>query len=66
MIINDHITNDKVAQEVLRTELIKHSAGQCECREQAGYVYPCKASEWLRGIVSSKQVLEDYYEKNIT
>jgi len=64
MIIQDHITNDQVALEVLRTKLVRHNSGQCECTEQGGYVYPCKASEWLRGIISSKQVLEDYYEQS--
>ena len=63
MLIKDHLTNDKLVQDILRIDLIKHNTGKCDCSEQKGIIYPCKASEWLRGILSSKQILEDYYYK---
>lgn len=61
MIIKDHITNDQLAQDILRDLLVKHNTGKCDCSEQKGQVYPCTASQWLRGILTSKQILENYY-----
>jgi len=61
MIINDHITNYQLAKDILRKEILAHLSGQCDCQEQKGIAYPCKASEWLRGAIPSKQVVEDYY-----
>ena len=61
MIIKDHVTDDKLVQDILRVDLVKHNTGECDCSEQNGQVYPCKAGQWLRGILTSKQVLEDYY-----
>ena len=61
MIITNHITVDQTAKEVLRNTLVSHNSGKCDCMEQNGYTYPCKASEWLRGTTSSKQVMENYY-----
>jgi hypothetical protein len=64
MIIKNHITNKQLARDILWVDLIKHNTGKCNCREQNGQVYPCRASEWLRGIVPSKHIVENYfYEK---
>lgn len=64
MIINDHITEYELAKEILKVDIVKHLTGRCECKEQEGQVYPCKANEWLRGAIPSHQIVEDYnYEK---
>ncbi len=61
MMISDHITIDETAKDILRDDLIRHSTGRCDCREQDGQTYLCKAGEWLKGVVPSKHIVEDYY-----
>ena len=62
MIINNHITNKQVAEDILQKELTDHKTSVCDCVEQNGVVYPCRASGWLNGNVPSKHVIENQFE----
>jgi hypothetical protein len=64
MIINDHVTNYDLAKEILKKDIEKHLASKCDCKEQDGKEYPCRANEWLRGAVTSQEIIDNYhYEK---
>ena len=63
MMIDNHITNKQFAEGLLRNELAKHYASICDCKEYRGEMYPCRAGEWLAGIISSKQIIEERGDK---